>query len=140
MDFVEELKRRGLKVTPQRIAVLRIISQGGHFSGEQIYDTLKKNEPSISLSTVYNTLETLKQTGLLRSFEANGVTWYEVNKGSHVNVFCTDTNTIIDANVDLKSIEDKLEEMGFKVSMLSVIAYAECKEVRRRKVVENQPI
>ena len=62
-ELANLLRQHGLKVTPQRIAILKLLYSGGHFNGEQIYNELKKSEPSISLSTVYNALNTLEKAG-----------------------------------------------------------------------------
>ncbi|MCH4815435.1 MAG: Fur family transcriptional regulator [Saccharolobus sp.] len=129
VDLANLLRQRNLKVTPQRIAILKLIMRGGHYSGEQIYEELKKTEPSISLSTVYNTLETLKESGILNSFEANGITWFEINRKPHINVFCTDSNRIIDLDVDMDNFMDKLVKNGLDVKNVNIIVYADCSKL-----------
>lgn len=131
VDIAEMLRKRGLKVTPQRIAVIKTMIKGGHFSGEQIFSELKKTEPSISLSTVYNALETLEKAGIIRSFEAGGKTWYEMRMEPHVNVFCEDLGDIVDVDLDLRSLERNLEEKGIEPKNLSVIVYAECSKMKK---------
>ncbi|ABP94942.1 MULTISPECIES: Fur family transcriptional regulator [Metallosphaera] len=131
IDIAEMLRKRGLKVTPQRIAVIKTMIRGGHFSGEQIFSELKKTEPSISLSTVYNALETLEKAGIIRSFEAGGKTWYEMRMEPHVNVFCEDLGDIVDVDLDLGSLEKNLEEKGIQPKNLSVIVYAECSKMKK---------
>ncbi|BBL46782.1 Fur family transcriptional regulator [Metallosphaera sedula] len=131
VDIAEMLRKRGLKVTPQRIAVIKTMIRGGHFSGEQIFSELKKTEPSISLSTVYNALETLEKAGIIRSFEAGGKTWYEMRMEPHVNVFCEDLGDIVDVDLDLGSLEKNLEEKGIQPKNLSVIVYAECSKMKK---------
>ncbi|EZQ01715.1 MULTISPECIES: Fur family transcriptional regulator [Acidianus] len=131
-EIVEMLRGKGLKVTPQRLAVMKLLSRGGHFNGEQIYEELKKNEPSISLSTVYNALEALENAGIVNSFEANGITWYEMATKAHINVFCLDTKEIIDVSANLQDIENQLMEKGFDVKNVSVVAYASCNKVSNK--------
>ncbi|AWR98928.1 Fur family transcriptional regulator [Metallosphaera hakonensis] len=131
IDIAEALRKKGLKVTPQRIAVIKTMIKGGHFSGEQIYSELKKTEPSISLSTVYNALETLKDAGIIRSFEAGGKTWYEMRMEPHVNVYCEDIGDIVDVDLDLSTLEKNLMEKGIEPRNLSVIVYAECSKMRK---------
>ncbi|BFH72513.1 Fur family transcriptional regulator [Sulfurisphaera javensis] len=130
VELANLLRSHGLKVTPQRLSILRMLYKGGHFSGEQIYNELKKTEPSISLSTVYNTLNSLAEAGILNSFEINGITWYEIKRDLHVNVYCQDTNEIIDiSNVDLKFLYDELEKNGIHVKTLNIVAIAECSKL-----------
>ncbi|BDB99018.1 transcriptional repressor [Saccharolobus caldissimus] len=130
-DLANLLRQRNLKVTPQRIAILKLIMKGGHYSGEQIYEELKKTEPSISLSTVYNTLETLKNAGILNSFEANGITWFEINRKPHVNVFCTDSNNIIDLDINIDNLIENLNKSGLDVKNVNVVVYADCSKLEK---------
>lgn len=129
LDFVDLLRNSGLKVTPQRLSVLKLMSRGGHYSGEQLFQELKRTEPSISLSTVYNTLEALTQAGILNAFEANGITWYEVRKEDHVNVVCIDSGEIVDAEFYPEDLVKSLQDKGFSVKSLKIVAYAECKKL-----------
>ncbi|MQL55729.1 Fur family transcriptional regulator [Acidianus ambivalens] len=132
IDPVEILRKKGLKVTPQRLAVLKLLSRGGHYSGEQIFEELKKNEPSISLSTVYNALEALESAGIINSFEANGITWYEMRRNPHVNVICEDKNEIIDVDINIDDIIQQLKNKGINVINLSVVAYADCSKIENK--------
>ncbi|BBG25340.1 Fur family transcriptional regulator [Sulfuracidifex tepidarius] len=132
-DIANELRRKGLKVTPQRLAIMKIILRNGHYNGEQIYEELKKTEPSISLSTVYNTLETLKDAGLVNSFEANGMKWYEAKVEPHVNVFCIDMNEIIDMEVNVGSMVRDIQERGIDVKSLNIVVYADCSKLKVQK-------
>ncbi|AEE95170.1 Fur family transcriptional regulator [Acidianus hospitalis] len=132
IDPVEILRKKGLKVTPQRLAVLKLLSKGGHYSGEQIFEELKKNEPSISLSTVYNALEALESAGIINSFEANGITWYEMRRNPHVNVICEDKNEIIDVDINIDEIVQQLKNKGINVINLSVVAYADCSKIENK--------
>ncbi|QGR20177.1 Fur family transcriptional regulator [Stygiolobus azoricus] len=129
IDLADLLRQKGLKVTPQRLSILKLLYSGGHFNGEQIYNELKKSEPSISLSTVYNALNTLEKAGLLNSFEVNGITWYEIKRDLHVNVYCEDSNQIIDVNVDLEGLYKELSEKGINVKSLNVVVIAECSKL-----------
>lgn len=47
-EIINVLRTHGLKATPQRISILKLVHNGGHFNGEQIYNELKKIEPTIS--------------------------------------------------------------------------------------------
>jgi Fe2+ or Zn2+ uptake regulation protein len=135
-ELLTLLRQKGLKVTPQRLAILKLLYKGGHYTGEQIYEVLKKEEPSISLSTVYNTLEILKKSDIINSFELNGVTWYEIKKTPHINVYCIDTNEIIDININLAELYQKMQENGLIVKEVNVVAYAECSNLRKESQKE----
>lgn len=128
LDATKLLRDKGLKVTPQRISILRILSRGGHFTGEQVYSLIRKKEPSISISTVYNTLDTLDRSEILNSFEVNGMKWYESKLDSHVNVYCTDSNEVMDIDLDLAPLKKELMRKGLDTTKISVIAYSECRK------------
>ncbi|MDY7029991.1 MAG: transcriptional repressor, partial [Spirochaetota bacterium] len=65
-DFKEKLRSKGLKLTPQRLAIYRELSSTrSHPSAEWIYKRVKKEQPTISLATVYKTLESLQKAGMV---------------------------------------------------------------------------
>lgn len=64
---LETYKKLGLKLTPQRLAILEYLEQTReHPSAEDIYNALKERFPSMSFATVYNTLEVLTEKGLIK--------------------------------------------------------------------------
>ncbi|MEW6173512.1 MAG: transcriptional repressor [Bacillota bacterium] len=70
MKFAEVLyglKEKGLKLTPQRQQILRVLLRAeGPLSAKEICDALHRRFPNVGLGTVYRTLETLKEVGVLR--------------------------------------------------------------------------
>ena len=63
----ETLRKRGYRLTPQRHLILSVIQEANeHLSIEQISERLQQLHPNISLSTVYRTLELLRELGLVR--------------------------------------------------------------------------
>lgn len=64
---IEFYKKLGLKITPQRLAILEYLENNrDHPSAEDIYNALKDRFPSMSFATVYNTLEVLMEKGLVK--------------------------------------------------------------------------
>src|SRR5260370_19172261 len=60
-----DLKRAGLKRTPQRIAIVRLFAQDtSHPTAQDLFERLRPSFPSMSFATVYNTLDTLARAGL----------------------------------------------------------------------------
>ena len=63
-QMIGVLRDKGGRLTPQRLAMLRIIAKSeGHPSAEQIYEQIKADFPTTSLSTIYKTLSLLKDLG-----------------------------------------------------------------------------
>src|ERR1041384_98319 len=70
---VARLHRAGLKATGPRMVILSALEQDhGHPTAEQLYETLRQDHPSLSLSTVYQTLDVFIRTGLCRRVSGLG--------------------------------------------------------------------
>lgn len=70
---VARLHRAGLKATGPRLVILAALEQDHtHPTAEQFYDTLRRDHPSLSLSTVYQTLDVFLRTGLCRRRSSPG--------------------------------------------------------------------
>jgi Fur family transcriptional regulator, peroxide stress response regulator len=64
---IEALRIKGYKATPQRIAICRIaLHSREHPSALSIYDEVKKVHPTVSLATVYKTLQVLRDLDLVQ--------------------------------------------------------------------------
>src|SRR5579864_5987287 len=63
----ETLRKRGYRLTPQRYMILSVIQEADeHLSIDQILERVQKRNPYVSLSTIYRTLELLRELGLVR--------------------------------------------------------------------------
>jgi Fur family peroxide stress response transcriptional regulator len=70
---VERLRQAGLKATGPRVTLLAALEQDrSHPTAEQLYESLRPHYPSLSLSTVYETLDAFLRTGLCRRVSATG--------------------------------------------------------------------
>ena len=92
------LKNCGLKVTPQRAAVLGFLDgYDGHPTVEDVYDSVLQKFPSISLATIYNTLEKLSDTGVIHRLSIDGErAHYESKNLAHGHFLCKQCGTITD--------------------------------------------
>ena len=88
----------GLKATHQRILIYQAaMKMDFHPTAENIYDTIKVQSPSISLGTVYKTLEVFVGKGLLaKVFTTEGQMRYDPRTDSHGHIYCANTNEILD--------------------------------------------
>ena len=80
------LRKNGLKVTPQRIAVLKEMGKDkGHRESEEIYMDIKKRDVHVSRATVYRTLDLLVQNNFIRKLNlGDGRARYENKIGSKI--------------------------------------------------------
>jgi len=97
-NTTEILHRNGLKITPQRIAVLEaVIKLKNHPTAEKIINVVKRKYPNISVGTVYNVLETLVKEGIIKKVETDrDIMRYDAVREQHHHLYCTETNRIED--------------------------------------------
>ena len=97
------LKEAGLRLTPQRLAVLKILAESkGHPSAEQVYEQVRKDFPTTSLATIYKTVTLLKSMNqVLELGFADSGSRYDGNKPyPHPHVICTKCGKIVDPEFD----------------------------------------
>jgi Fur family transcriptional regulator, peroxide stress response regulator len=95
---IEALRNKGYKATPQRIAICRIaIRSREHPSAQSIYDEVKKVHPTVSLATVYKTLQVLRELNLIQELSfPTGQARFDSYMKPHVNLVCLQCGSIID--------------------------------------------
>ena len=91
-------RKNGYKVTTQRLAIYKFIaSRKDHPTADQIYQELKTDYPTLSLGTIYKTLHTLKELGLIQELGFNeGSTRYDPDMEPHINLVCSKCGKIED--------------------------------------------
>jgi Fur family peroxide stress response transcriptional regulator len=107
---VAKLKSAGHRITPQRLAVARIVLESSeHPSVEEIYRQVRKDFPTTSLATVYNTLERLKEMGEVLELPFSGGSRYDgLNPHPHSHLRCTVCGAIEDLDIDLGSAAEEV--------------------------------
>lgn len=94
----EMLRKRGYRLTPQRYMILNVIQEADeHLSIDQILERVQQHNPQVSLSTIYRTLELLRELGLVRENRLPGEQpHYEVADGqAHHHLVCRRCRAII---------------------------------------------
>ncbi len=128
LKALEELKKSGLKITPQRIAIIETIYEHReeHPSLNRIYSLVKEKMPTVSFSTLYTTLKKLEEIGLIRLFSYKGETRIETNTREHINIINTGSEMIRDY-MDDELIREIKEKLGIKKgrALINIIIYNE---------------
>ena len=137
----KKLTGSGYRLTAGREAIINVLSKTDkHLSAEDIYMLLHPNHPNIGLTTIYRTLELLKQTGIISKFEfGHGRAKYELseeygNKKHHHHLICKKCREIIDysdffdAEVDyVKQAEKGLKrKFGYNIDSHLIRFYGIC--------------
>lgn len=92
------LNNKGLKITPQRIEIYEAINKlDNHPTAEKIISEVQKNNPNIAIGTIYKTLETFIEKGLLKKVktEKDSVR-YDSMIEKHHHLYSTDSEEIVD--------------------------------------------
>ncbi|MDD4193101.1 MAG: transcriptional repressor [Mangrovibacterium sp.] len=94
----EKFMEKGLKVTPQRIAILEAIYRlDSHPTAEQIIDDIRPTHPNIATGTVYNVLDVLVNNGLVKKVKTEkDVMRYDGQTETHHHLYCMECDYIED--------------------------------------------
>lgn len=96
--ITEAIAAKGLKITHQRIVVYQTLLRSiKHPTAEQIWEELKAKNPTISLATVYKTLETFAESRLINKVSSpQGSMRYDGRLDNHNHIYVSNTNEILD--------------------------------------------
>ncbi|MFC1908123.1 Fur family transcriptional regulator [Chloroflexota bacterium] len=110
--IISKLIEQGYRLTPQRVMILSAIENSdNHISAEEIYAQIVAKYPQVNISTVYRTLELLKQLGLVTetNMGEGRVKYHSAEKGHHHHLVCQECGTMIDLDESaLFSLKDTL--------------------------------
>ena len=108
-ELVNSLKGQGFRITPQRIAIVEyLLKTDDHPSAEHIHKIVQKKYPMVSLSTVYKTLDLLKEKKLVNEIKVEGEARFDAHTDEHINLVCMNCGKIDDIDEDsLKEIQAK---------------------------------
>jgi len=101
-DLIGQLKEKGLKKTPQRLAIIDVLvkNRESHPSAAFIYNEAKKTTDRLSLSTVYATLKEFSSNGIIKPLEFDQMeNRYDINTSEHINLICKHCGAIFDYNL-----------------------------------------
>ena len=135
---VELLRQAGLRLTPQRLAIARAVLQARHPTVGEVFATVQHQFPTIAVTTVYATLSTMTEKGLVRALPYSPAVRYDANVRLHANLVCTECGGI----TDLEECEDIVTQLreradqatGFRLRQEWVDLYGicgECQAARR---------
>ena len=134
--LITVLKEAGLRLTPQRLAVCRkLAGNKSHPTAQSLFEQLRPDFPSLSLATVYNTLQTLADNGLIHELgdAGDGAVHYDADPSPHVNLVCTRCHRIEDfPGATLTPVARKVAaDSGYELRGARVVYYGLCPKCRR---------
>jgi Fe2+ or Zn2+ uptake regulation protein len=91
MDIIENIKKTGLKATPQRKMVYAVMTELCHSPIDEIITKVQQQNPEITVSTVYRILDSFCESGLLTKLKhPNGKWFFDITTSEHHHVFTND--------------------------------------------------
>ena len=138
MSCHQILRQNGHRLTPQRMLVIEALHNADrHISVEEIYKQLHKRYPYANISTVYRTLELLKELNLVTEadFGEGRVRYHVAEKGHHHHLVCRGCGKVIDLEeFALHPLrETLLEKYGFDANLRHLAISGRCSECRKKK-------
>ena len=131
MSCTETLREQGYRLTPQRLMILSAIhGSDHHISAEEIYGQVHVKYPNVNISTVYRTLELLKELGLVTETDLGGgkFRYHSVEKGHHHHLICRKCGRVFELDESvLKPVEGTIiRKYGFKADLSHLAVFGNC--------------
>lgn len=131
MDLKRIIRDMGLKVTLQRLAILKTLSSGrAHVSAQEVFEKVHVEFPEIGFATVYRFLRNLTETGYVTEVRMGGLpARYELTpKGHHDHITCTECGKIVEfENFNIEKLQVEVaRQNGFRLTSHVLELYGIC--------------
>ncbi len=131
-----KLSELGYRLTPQRLLILSAIEgSNDHISAEEIYSQVVARYPNVNISTVYRTMELLKQLGLVTETDLGRgrVIYHPADKGHHHHLVCKECGAVIDIGESvLTPFRDALRgKYQFRADLNHLAVFGRCDKCAR---------
>lgn len=136
--FTDYISANSLKVTPQRMLIVEtFLNDCDHLTTEELYELVKKADPSVGQATVYRTVKLLCESGIAKEVHfGDGITRYEQKYGNkhHDHLICEQCNKnieVLDEQIE-KLQEELAARYGFVLTSHRMYLYGICEECRKK--------
>ncbi|MBD5334141.1 MAG: transcriptional repressor [Duncaniella sp.] len=130
-EILDLLSDAGVKPSAQRMTILRYLMENRiHPTVDEIFKSLLPDNPTLSRTTVYNTLRLLEASGIIRSIGTGGGdgTRWDYSDHDHGHFLCTSCGHVTDVDYDSASTSFTLPPEGYTVHSADVIFKGICPE------------
>jgi Fur family transcriptional regulator, peroxide stress response regulator len=133
LELIDRFRAVGLKVTPQRELVFRLVHNNqAHPTADSVFAAAREVMPMISLKTVYQVLHDLRELGEIQTVEVgSGSVRFDPNIDKHHHLVCSVCDNISDVQVDASSLTlSRTQRNGFTVDNVEVTFRGTCSTCR----------
>ena len=127
----ERLRSAGLRLTPQRRAVVEaLLGDTSHPTVDELAERVRSATPGVSLSTVYKVLHELAGLGLVRAVELPGAMRFDADSGDHIHVACESCGQIVDTPLPdeiARLLAETAATAGTEVLRVDIVVRGKCK-------------
>ncbi len=136
-SIVRRLRDKGLRITPQRLAIVDVLVKKGHLhpGARFIYDEARKKGAGLSLSSVYENIKELCRHGIIKSLEFDGSeNRCEANLEEHFNLICEACGKIVDYDAPVSlDRREVAKNTGFTITGNRLEYYGRCGDCAKGK-------
>jgi len=142
-EISKSLQKYGFHLTPQRMAIYNFLADSkDHPTANEIFKELKTEFPSLSLATVYNTLEMFAKVGFVNVLGSigDGKVHYDTNREPHINLACISCHKIIDLPSEHVALmmDEISETKGYDILGTRILIYGICSNCQQNQRVINK--
>ncbi|HPQ78615.1 MAG TPA: Fur family transcriptional regulator [Synergistales bacterium] len=140
-DGIERIRNRGLKITSQRIAILKLLKgRKDHPSAEKIFREMKKTYSTISFATIYSTAQILQDAGLLQilTIDEHRV-FFDPNPHPHAHFRCEKCGALEDIPLDEGLLERIRNSSSHDIDTVQVYCYGTCRSCGEQGPTTTRP-
>jgi Fe2+ or Zn2+ uptake regulation protein len=130
-ELAEMFRTSGLKVTPQRQSIFRALHASTvHPTAEAVYDTVRSEMPTISLRTVYQTLNDLAVMGEINALDlGTGSARFDPTVEPHHHLVCVSCGRVQDLDADFPDVALPVQnDFGFEVTATEIVFRGRCRD------------
>ena len=132
-ELTKLFREQGLKVTPQRQCIFRVLhGNGAHPTAESVYEAAQAEMPTMSLRTVYQTLNDLAAMGEIQQLDlGTGSSRFDPNVDAHHHLVCVRCGKVRDLYADFGALSvPTRQRQGFTIGAAEVVFRGLCDSCR----------
>ncbi len=133
-EGIERIKNQGLKITSQRIAILKLLKdRKDHPSAEKIFREMKRSYPTISFATIYSTAQILQEAGLLQilTIDEHRV-FFDPDPEPHAHFRCVHCGAVSDLPLDRRIFDKIADSSNESIDSVQVYCHGTCGQCREQ--------